>query len=955
MDSAGRNKITISTHNVNGYKGSKEFLHSLCESEPNSIRGIQEHWLRPPYKKQFGVNQLRCLHPNFDGFGTSAMKTSLETKVNVGRPFGGTGFLYNKKYAKCLKPILNYSQDRVTVMELNTDTHRILIINAYMPYFNSRDISTYLNMYKETIGHIDNIMHQNAGSQFIFLADLNCNIYDSRHCYSALVRQLMSKHRLVSSFDLMPNFDSGSTYTRFDKKQNSYTLIDGILLSNELVPLVDNIRVSHYGNNVSDHLPVELDLHVSVTESYVGKRKTLPYVNWKKLSQESLELFKQKMTVNLDSINAHCTDIHHGNKLCSVDSHKASLENYYNDIVNAVLNAQNCLPRTDNNVQRSFWTDELSDLKRASINCTNFWKSQGSPTSGPVYDCKKNCCMKYKTAIRRSKKENEKHRNDHMYSDLLNHDTNSFWKSWNSLNRVGDSIVSRIDGETEEGNIANAFASYFQSVYSGHDSPEHELLKDDFYDTFSKYYSEHSDDDISGYYLSWTEMIDIAAKIKVGKATAGVIRPEHFIYGSASLLRHFQNLFNGMIQHGFVPTEFLRGTISPIVKDSQGDVSDPANYRGITLSCLPAKLFEFAIQTKTVRLLGTDFLQFGFKRKTSTSHALYTLRSTIDYFVKNGSKVYVAFLDCTKAFDRISHYGLFKKLIDRKIPLCLLLCLMFWYENMVSVVKWGSEISREFRVPLGVKQGGINSPDFFSIYFDGLCKLLRSLKIGCHIGSLYLASILFADDICLLAPTRSALQRMINCCSSYCKRYALDFNPKKSKIMVFSKSVMNLDTVKSVQLNGKEIELVKEIRYLGTTITSNPGFEFSALHDLQSFYRASNSILNVLNGPEVTVQMQLLYTNCVPTLTYACAVKEFPPSEMTNCNTALNDAIRKIFSYQRWESVRYLREGCGYKSLTELFASAKQKFQESLSSNHNTVVSRLFRINQKEQQSNTTV
>ena len=102
-------EITISTHNINGYSRSKEFLHSLCGDEPNAIRAIQEHWLRPPYKKQFGVNQLRSVHPDFDGFGTSAMKKTSESKINIGRPYGGTGFIYNKKISKCLKPVLTCS------------------------------------------------------------------------------------------------------------------------------------------------------------------------------------------------------------------------------------------------------------------------------------------------------------------------------------------------------------------------------------------------------------------------------------------------------------------------------------------------------------------------------------------------------------------------------------------------------------------------------------------------------------------------------------------------------------------------------------------------------------------------------------------------------------------------------------------------------------------------------
>ena len=197
-------------------------------------------------------------------------------------------------------------------------------------------------------------------------------------------------------------------------------------------------------------------------------------------------------------------------------------------------------------------------------------------------------------------------------------------------------------------------------------------------------------------------MLDIASKIKLGKSSAGAIHPEHIIYGAPELMCHFQLLFNGMLQHGFVPTDFLRGTITPIVKDNQGDVSSTSNYRGITLSCLPAKMFEFAIQIKTAHLLETDDLQFGFKNKTSSSHPLFVLKSTIDYFNSKGTNVYVTFLDCTKAFDRISHDGLFLKLIARKVPLCILLCLLFWYSNMNSVVKWGDHSS--FRVPLGIKQ-----------------------------------------------------------------------------------------------------------------------------------------------------------------------------------------------------------------------------------------------------------
>ena len=128
-----------------------------------------------------------------------------------------------------------------------------------------------------------------------------------------------------------------------------------------------------------------------------------------------------------------------------------------------------------------------------------------------------------------------------------------------------------------------------------------------------------------------------------------------------------------MIQHGFVLSDFVLGTISPIVKDANGDVSDCNNYRGITLGGLLSKLFEYGIDSKISHILTSDYLQFGFRKRTSTSHALYVLKSTIDHFTSKGSDVFVAFMDCSKAFDRISHYGLFTKLMQRNIHLCFLL------------------------------------------------------------------------------------------------------------------------------------------------------------------------------------------------------------------------------------------------------------------------------------------
>ena len=275
-----------------------------------------------------------------------------------------------------------------------------------------------------------------------------------------------------------------------------------------------------------------------------------------------------------------------------------------------------------------------------------------------------------------------------------------------------------------------------------------------------------------------------------------------------------------------------------------------------------------------------------------------------------------------------------------------ILCLSFWYGNMSSEVKWSSQKSRSFPVPLGIKQGGINSPDFFACYFNGLTQLLRQLKLGCHIGNLFLASLFFADDIVLLAPTRSALQRMINSCHSYCNQYGLAFNAKKSKVMVFSRAAFDKEAIKPLNINGIPIDCVDQIKYLGTTITSNPSLSFSHEEDLRSFYRASNSVLNQISSANEPILMQLLYSHCVPCFSYAAAMKDYTSRQMNECTVAVNDAIRKIFTFIRWESVRTLREDLGYPALSDIFARARSKFQASLPRHHNPTISRLSYLTQ---------
>ena len=250
--------IRLSTHNINGYK--EEYLNSRCNDNLNSILCIQEHWLRPTHKKYRSINQLRTVHPLFDGYGVSAMRGTHFNKVSSGRGYGGTGFVYNKQFVPFLRPVVRYENDRMTVMEIKDEKGPILIINVYCPFKQSGDEHKVL--YLETLGLIENVLESNPSARYIVVGDFNYNIFDVRQQMSVAINELLSKYDMICTHDLDTSFSVDNSFTRCCEKSNSYTLLDFIFVSRSMRDCVKSCRIHYDGGSPSDHFPVEMELEV---------------------------------------------------------------------------------------------------------------------------------------------------------------------------------------------------------------------------------------------------------------------------------------------------------------------------------------------------------------------------------------------------------------------------------------------------------------------------------------------------------------------------------------------------------------------------------------------------------------------------------------------------------------------------------------------------------------------
>ena len=81
--------------------------------------------------------------------------------------------------------------------------------------------------------------------------------------------------------------------------------------------------------------------------------------------------------------------------------HHFDTDKYYNDICLAFRFAGNtCIKSVSFNAFKAYWTEELDNLKMASITWHNIWKNAGRPSSGYIHAINCSCKANYKLAIR---------------------------------------------------------------------------------------------------------------------------------------------------------------------------------------------------------------------------------------------------------------------------------------------------------------------------------------------------------------------------------------------------------------------------------------------------------------------------------------------------------------------------------------------------------------------------
>ena len=828
---------------------------------------LQETW-------KFDYEFINIVKREFEGYEcihTSGMDPSIPLN---GRPFGGVGIIFRSNINCSTERIVNISK-RLCTLKVTTDNSSMLLFNIYMPY-DTRRPGEELDEYCEILAEVKDIIAKYSPTDVIIGGDFNTDLTRNNFQSRALESFVANENLHFCINDNIANVPY--TYSLND----NYSTIDHFIVSDSLVNNILRYDTMFIPNNFSDHLPLFLEIELELSYIQLPKVTMSSKTSWSKCSDECIQLYKKDIENELLHIKFDQDAISCNNLQCQ--NHSDYIEYLYNCIIEiCIKSSDKWLPANVGCNKRKVipgWNESVQPFFEKSLFWHDIWVQNGKPRGGDIANIMRTTRARYHYAIRNVIKSNIKIRNDKMAEAISLNNDRDLWLEVKKMNKSNQSFSNLIDGQIGPDNIANLFFNKNKELFNsvGYDDVSMTNLKNNIENMVSDCTPEKL-------IFNVREVKTAVNSLKNGKKEESGLDTDHFINGPDRLFVIICLLFNSMMIHGKAPSDFLVGTMIPIIKDYRKSCNRSDNYRTLTLGTILSKVFDILILNKHNSYFNTSELQYGFKENSSTIMSAFMVNQTISHYRGN---VNVLMLDASKAFDRIDFIKLFEKLLNRGLSPVIIRLILNMYVCQKFQIKWNGVMSEMFNVSNGVRQGGVISPILFGIYIDELLLKLKNNGTGCFVGHHYCGAFGYADDIILLCPTLSGLKEMIAICENYATEHNILFNGSKSKLLIFGRDYVN----PNVYVNGNIVDICTKAEYLGIILNTENNYN-DIEEGITAFNVSFNRFLANFNTCRISVKNKLFHQYCCSY--YGSQLWPLWNSNFENICTKWRKAIRKIW------------------------------------------------------------
>ena len=260
-----------------------------------------------------------------------------------------------------------------------------------------------------------------------------------------------------------------------------------------------------------------------------------------------------------------------------------------------------------------------------------------------------------------------------------------------------------------------------------------------------------------------------------------------------------------------IPSDWEWSYVVRIFK-GKGSSADCGNYRGIKVLEHCMKIYGRILDKRLREQIELHESQCGFMPGKGTVDPLFIMRQRQKKALEGNQKMYIAFVDLEKAYDRFPRDLVLWCLRKRGITEKMVRVVASLYHHCVITIWCGAGESMPFKIKVGLHQGSALSPFLFAVVIDTIS---ASSQRGLP------KEMLYADDLAITADTKEELQERLCEWQIALESKGMKVNSRKTEVMVSSRSESEEINVKDN--HQQKLNQVAKFSYLGSIIEKQGG------------------------------------------------------------------------------------------------------------------------------------